>query len=159
MHLSQTQYILDMIARFKMEDCHPVGTLMDPGSGAIPTKYVPNEADKKEMKNVPYMNAVGALMYLAIGTCPDIAYTVAKLAQYNSNPEPKHWKAVQHIFRYLKGTKDLKLTYRNNGSQMSLEPFQAYSDTDHAGCLDTRRSTSGFVITMGSGAVSWSAKK
>jgi hypothetical protein len=159
MRLSQTQYILDMLARFKMEDCYPVGTPMDPGSGAILTKYVPNKADNKEMKNVPYMNAVGALMYLAIGTRPDIAYTVAKLAQYNSNPGPKHWKAVQHVFRYLKGTKDLKLTYRNDGSQISSELFQAYSDADHAGCLDTRRSTSGFVIKMGTGAVSWSAKK
>ena len=159
MRLSQTQYILDMLARFKMEDCYPVGTPMDPGSGATLTKYIPNKADDEMMKNVPYMNAIGALIYLMIATRPDIAYAVAKLAQYNSNPGPMHWKAVKHLFRYLKGTKDLKLTYRNNGSKMSSELFQAYSDADHAGCLDTRRSTSGFVIKMGSGAVSWSAKK
>lgn len=53
----------------------------------------------------------------------------------------------------------MRLTYRNEGNPMSSELFQTYSDADHAGCLDTRRSTSGFLIKMGSGAVSWSAKK
>src|ERR1700709_438181 len=98
-------------------------------------------------------------MYLAIGTRPDIAYSVAKLAQYNSNPNMTHWKAVKHIFRYIKGTIDLRLTYKNEGNRLSSELFQSYSDADHAGCLDTRRSTSGFLIKMGTGAVSWSAKK
>src|SRR5690242_6643826 len=126
-----------MLKRFNMEDCYSVSTPMDPGSGTQLTKYIPNATDDKAMKNVPYMNAVGALMYLAIGTHPDIAYTVSKLAQYNSNPGPIHWKAVQHLFRYLSGTKDLKLTYRNNGSTLASELFQTYSDTDHAGCFNT----------------------
>ena len=98
-------------------------------------------------------------MCLAISTRPDTIYTVCKLTQYNTNPGLIHWKAVQHLFHYLKGTLNLKLTYRNDGSKMSSELFQAYSDAGHAGCLDTRQSTSGFVIKMGSGAVSWSAKK
>jgi hypothetical protein len=106
------------------------------------------------------MNAVGALMYLAIGTRPDIAYSVAKLAQFNSNPGVAHWKAVKHLFRYLQGTIDLKLTFRNsNTTPLTSELFHTYSDADYGGCLDTRRSTSGFVMKMGTGAVSWSAKK
>jgi hypothetical protein len=112
------------------------------------------------MSKTPYMSAVGALMYLAIGTRPDIMYTVSKLAQYNANPGPLHWQAVKHVFRYLKGTMDLKLTYRSDGLDTMLSHlFKGYSDADHAGCLDTRRSTSGFLIKMGTGAVSWSAKK
>ena len=53
---------------------------------------------------------------------------------------------------------DLKLTYTNNPT-LSSELFEAYSDADYAGCLDTRKSTSGFLIKMGNGAISWSAKK
>ena len=82
-------------------------------------------------------NVVGALMYLAIGTWPDIAYAVGKLAQFNNNPGQTHWQAVKHVFHYLKGTIDLKLTYCANKSCLSSHPFITYSDSDHTGCLDT----------------------
>jgi hypothetical protein len=112
------------------------------------------------MSKVPYMSAVGALMYLAIGTHPDIMFTVGKLAQYNANPGPQHWQAVKHVMRYLQGTKDLRLTFRPTASDpMSSELCESFSDADHAGCLDTRHSTSGFLVRMGTGAVCWSAKK
>ena len=142
-----------------MEDCNPVATPMDPGSGPQLARYTLSSDEQRQMKTIPYMNTVGALMYLAIGTHLDIAYSVAKLAQFNSNPGMTHWKAIKHVFRYLKGTMDLQLTYRNDGKNLNSELFQTYSDADHAGCLDTRRSTSGFLIKIGTGAVSWSAKK
>ena len=63
------------------------------------------------MKNIPYINAVGSLLYLAILTCPDIAYAASVLARFNSNSGMAHWNAVKHLFRYLKGTVDLKLAY------------------------------------------------
>ena len=158
LRLSQRQYIVDILKRFNMSDCAPVSTPMDPGNGSKLRRYVPDPKKRVDMSRVPYMSAVGALMYLAIATRPDITYSVSKLAQYNSNPGPEHWQAVKHLLRYLKGTMDLQLTYRGD-ERASPEVFRAYSDADHAGCLDTRRSTSGFLIKMGSGAVSWSAKK
>ena len=143
-----------------MSDCSTVKTPMDPGSGSRLTKYVSNPENPVNMSKFPYMSTVSALMYLAIGTRPDIMYTVSKLTQFNANPGPEHWKAVKHVMRYLQGTKNLHLTYRSNGvNTMSSKLFDTYSDADHAGCLDTRRSTSGFLIKMGTGAVCWSAKK
>ena len=160
LQLSQYQYIIDMLIRFRLTDCKPVTTPMDPGIKLSKSPVPLSKEEALMMLNIPYMNAVGALMYLAIATRPDIAHAVAKLAQYNSNPGIAHWKAVKHVFRYLQGTKDLKLTYRaTKDSSPVSELFQTYSDADHAGCLDTRRSTSGFLIKMGTGAVSWSAKK
>jgi hypothetical protein len=108
-----------------------------------------------EMKKIPYLNAVGALMYLATTTRPDISYTVGVLARFNSNPGMSHWKAVKHLFRYLQGTKDKKLVYRPDDSQ---ELFTSFTDADHGGCKDSGRSTGGYVIKFGSGAVSWSSK-
>ena len=157
--LSQKQYIIDMLARFNLSDCKATSTPMDPGNQLTNELCPSSDEEAKEMQKVPYMNAVGALMYLAIATHPDIAFTVGKLAQFNSNPGLRHWKAVQHLFRYLKGTADLKLTFRPDQSPLSSEIFVAYSDADHAGCLDTCKSTSGCLIKMGSGAVSWSSKK
>ena len=68
-------------------------------------------AEVEHMKQVPYRQLVGALMYLAVATRPDIAYAVGVLGRFSSNPGPSHWKAAKHLCRYLQGTKDYRLTY------------------------------------------------
>jgi len=108
------------------------------------------------MRSVPYLQAVGALMYLATATRPDISYAVGVLARFNKNPGLQHWKAVKHLFRYLKGTLDYKLTYAPNPT--SSELFLTYTDADHGGNPDNGRSTGGYVVKMGTGAISWSSK-
>ena len=156
--LSQRQYILDMLTRFNMTDCKPVTTPMEPGLRLTTDTSPLNAEDAAEMKTVPYMNAVGALNYLAIATHPDISYTVGCLARFNANLRPIHWKAVKHLFRYLKGTLNLKLTYAPTNSQLI---FETWSDADHGGNLGNLnhgKSTSGYVVKMGTGAVSWSSK-
>ena len=159
MKLSQRQYIIDMLNHFRLSECNPVTTPMDPSAKLSKAMCPKSEEEREEMRNVPYMNAVGALMYLAIGTHPDIAYAVGKLAQYNNDPGRQHWQAVKHIFHYLKGTMDLKLTYSAMKSPIASHLFITYSDSDHAGCLDTRQSVGGYVVKVGTGAVSWSSKK
>jgi hypothetical protein len=94
-------------------------------------------------------------MYLAITTRPDITNAVSILARFNSNPGPIHWKAVKQLFRYLKGTMELKLVYKPTTSS---ELFTSFSDADHGGSKDNGRSTGGYLIKVGSGAVSWSSK-
>lgn len=157
--LSQRQYIIDMLNRFKFTNCNLVTTPMDPGARLSKDLCLKSAEEQEEMRTVPYMNAVGALMYLAVRTRPDIAFAVGKLAQFNSNPGRGHWQAVKHVFRYLKGTMDLKLTYRADKSLGPSHPFITYSDSDHAGCIDTRWSVSRYVVKIGTGAVSWSSKK
>ena len=108
------------------------------------------------MRKVPYINAVGALMYLAVTTRPDIAYTTSTLARFNSNPGRQHWLAVKHLFRYLKGTMDLKLVYSPDSS--TKEIFTTYTDADFAGEPNSTRSTGGYLVKVGTGAVDWSSK-
>ena len=108
------------------------------------------------MRSTPYAHAVGSLMYLAISTRPDIAYVVGVLSRFSSNPGYAHWAAVKHLFRYLKGTLDYKLTYSPDPKSTSL--FTTYSDADHAGCKDSGRSTGAYVVKMGTGAISWRSK-
>lgn len=111
------------------------------------------------MTTVPYINAVGSLMYLATSTRPDIAYTVSTLARFNHNPGMVHWSAVKHLFRYLKGTMDMRLTYGPAPfSSPSSSLFTVYSDADHAGDLEKKRSTGGYLVNIGTGCVSWSSK-
>jgi hypothetical protein len=95
--------------------------------------------------------------YLVNGSRPDLANAVGVLAQFASNPGPEHWKALKHVFAYLKGTVDYKLTYKP--SQKHVMTLRGYVDADYAGCLDTRRSTSGYAFFLGDCLVCWSSKK
>ncbi|GKC91452.1 retrovirus-related pol polyprotein from transposon TNT 1-94 [Tanacetum coccineum] len=101
-----------------------------------------------------YPGMIGSLMYLT-SSRPDLIYVVCLCAWYQAKPSEKHLNAVKRIFRYLKGTINMGLWYSKDIG-MSLT---AYADADHAGCQDTRRSTSGSAQFLGDKLVSWSSKK
>ena len=111
--------------------------------------------DKGPTLQILYASAIGSLMYVQVCTRPDIAYIVGVLGRYLSNPGMDHWKAAKRVMRYLKRTKDHMLTYRRSDH---LEII-GYSDSDFAGCQDSRRSTSGYVYLLGGGAISWKSAK
>ena len=105
------------------------------------------------MKNIPYREAVDSLMYVSMGTCLDITFVMSTVAQFLENPGWEHWEAVKRIFRYLKGTKDLKLVYGGE-----VKDLVGFVDADGAS-QDHRRAISGYVFMVDGGAVSWSSKK
>ena len=105
------------------------------------------------MKNTPYREAIGSLMYAAVATRPDIAYAVSTLSQFLNNPGVLHWEATKRVFRYLAGTKDYELTY--GGECHDLEGF---TDTDGA-MQEHRHAISGYAFLFDGGAVSWASKK
>ena len=63
------------------------------------------------MRNIPYHKAVGLLMYAMLGMRPDICFAVQSVSRFNNKPGLSHWEAVKHMFRYLKGTRELWLGY------------------------------------------------
>ena len=107
------------------------------------------------MERFPYASAIGSLMYAQVCTHPDIAYIVGMLSRYLSNPGMDHYKKAKRVIRYLQRTKDYMLTYRRSSH---LE-IVGYSDSDFVGCLDSRRSTSGYIFMLARGAVSWKSVK
>jgi hypothetical protein len=153
--ISQSQFIINLLQEHGLQDCKPVSTPLNPGSRLSTSMSPQNTAEVAEMRQYPYISIVGSLMYLALTTRPDIAYAAGVLARFNSNPGLPHWQAVKHVLRYLKGTVDHKLTYRPSDAS---EPFITYSDADHGGNPDNGRSTGGYVVKIGTGAVSWSSK-
>ncbi|GKG39953.1 hypothetical protein Tco_0466730, partial [Tanacetum coccineum] len=98
-----------------------------------------------------YHDMIGSLMYLT-SSRPDLIYVVCLFARYQAKPTEKHLNAVKRIFRYLKGTINMGLWYSKD-TDISLT---AYADADHAGCKDTRRSTSGCTQFFEDKLVSWS---
>jgi hypothetical protein len=154
-HLSQRQYIIDLLERHGMGECSPVKTPMVPNSHLTKDMCPQTLEEKEEMKSHPYINIVGAIMYLAFFTRPDILFAIVVLARYMSNPGLEHWSALKHLMRYLQGTKDVKLTYKPDNSK---ELFISYCDADHGGNKDNGKSTGGYLMKYGGGAISWSSK-
>ena len=106
------------------------------------------------MKTVPYASAVGSLMYSMLCTRPDICFAVGMVSRYQSNPGREHWTAVKHIIKYLKRTRDYMLVYHSD----ELVPI-GYRDSDFQSDMDSRKSTSGNVFTLGGGAIVWRSIK
>ncbi|GKC39558.1 retrovirus-related pol polyprotein from transposon TNT 1-94 [Tanacetum coccineum] len=101
-----------------------------------------------------YRSKIGSLMYLT-SSRPDIVQAVCYCARYEARPTEKHLKEVKRIFQYLRGTINMGLWYpKDSGFELT-----AFSDADHAGCIDTRKSTSRRIQFLGDKLVSWMSKK
>ena len=96
------------------------------------------------MKGVPYASVVGSLIYAQVCTRPDICFAVGLLGRFQSNPGLQHWGAAKKVLRYLQGTKDYILTYKHTDNLQVV----GYSDSDFAGCIDSRKSTSGYIFLL-----------
>ena len=112
-----------------MSECKLLLTPIEPGISLMLDMSPKTNEEVKAMESVPYLAAVGSLMYLATTTWPDIAFAIGVLGHFNHNPGPRHWLAVKHLFHYLKGTIDYKLTYGPNTGGNEL--FTTYTDADH----------------------------
>ena len=102
------------------------------------------------MKAISYASAIGSLMYTQVCTCPDIAFVISVLGRYLSNPGLSHQRVAKKVMRYLQGIKNLMLTYRRTNTLDIVR----FSDADYAGCMDDKKSTSGYIFVMVEGATS-----
>lgn len=154
--LSQRQYIVDVLERFEMSNCSPVKTAIDEHHKLSKAMAPQTEQERAYMQSVLYKLLVGALMYLAVTTRPDIAYAVGVLARFCSNLSMTYQKAIKYLYRYLQGTKNYKLIHAPDPSFSKL--FTAYCDADHSDNQNNKRSTSRIVIKMGTGTINWASK-
>ena len=146
----QKRYAREVLARFGMEESNAVRNPIVPG-----TKLTKDENGEKVDATI-FKQLVGSLMYLTV-TRPDLMYGVCLISRFMANPRMSHWLAAKRILRYLKGTIELGIFYRR--SESSSTRLMAFTDSDYAGDLDDRRSTTGCVFLIGSGAISWASKK
>jgi hypothetical protein len=150
--LSQRAYCERTIERFKMNDAKPRSTPLPAG---LTLSADDSPKNKDDMRDVPYRQALGSLMWLQVATRPDLSYAVNLLSRYANNPGQKHWEALKYTLAYLKGTLDHGITYRRRGD---LRPFR-YVNADYAGDGDNSRSTEGHVFFVAGGSVLWASKR
>lgn len=147
----QSAYVKRVLNKFRMSDAKPGCIPFDPHSVLCPMS-------KEEIKNesMPYREAVGSLMFLAIVSRPDIAYSVSSVSRYLNNHNDDHWRAVKRIFAYLVGTSEYGIEFCSGGSTTKLV---GYSDADYASEVETRRSTTGYLFELARGPVTWSSQR
>ena len=105
-----------------------------------------SKKEKKDIASTIYSSAFGSLMYAMVYTRPNIAYAVGVVNRFMINPGKDHWEAVKWIFRYLRGSSKLCLTFGD-----SKPVLEGYVDADWTGDLDGRKSTSGYLFTFAGG--------
>ena len=130
--MSQKQYLLKILEKYKMAEANPVATPMDTN-----VKLVKDDGHSKKVDPIHYQSMVGSLLHAA-----------------RANSEQAHLTAVKRIFQYLKGTLDIVLQYKATGRNL-----MGYSDADWEKDLDNHHSKSGNVFVMSGGAISWLGQK
>ncbi|GJY85933.1 retrovirus-related pol polyprotein from transposon TNT 1-94 [Tanacetum coccineum] len=146
--INQAKYALEILKKHGMEKGQSISTPM------VTKPKLDVDLSGEPVDQTDYHSKIGSLMYLT-SSRPDIVQAVCYCARYQARPIEKHLKEVKRIFRYLRGTINMGLWYPK-GSGFELT---AFSDADHAGCIDTRKSTSGGIQFLGDKLISWMSKK
>lgn len=142
--IGQEPYARDILLRYNyssrpLRQPFPVGYRFDP--------------DAPQFDRATYQSAVGSLMFLMVATRPDLAFAMSTVSRHMSNPNESHWKAIEHILRYVAGTSAATLTLGGSGTLVG------FADASFADDASTGRSTSGYIFLFGNGAISWSSKR
>jgi hypothetical protein len=146
----QRAYATKIVEQCGMKGCNPVDIPMEQNSKLMPGK--PDLARDV----TKYRSIVGSLRYL-VNTRPDIAFAVGMVSRFMETPTTEHWAAVKRIVRYIAGTTEYGCTYKSYAiSELKLLGF---SDSDHAGDLEKRRSTSGVLFFLNGNAITWCSQK
>lgn len=154
LEMLQTGYVDQLLARFNMSGHRPIGTPMDPAKG-VPARVTAEDGGSVQEL---YRSMVGGIMYAALVTRPDIAFSAQALGRHLQSSTDVHVEAAMDVLRYLKGTRELGIKFSPGSDDRGAIVLTGYVDADWASDKTTRRSTSAYVFMIGGGCVSWRSK-
>jgi hypothetical protein len=149
LELDQQLYLKKVLERFKVINAKTAPTPL-PSGCSLETYTGPIDKDRRHI----FQQIVGSVLYLMLGTRPDIAYAVIRLSQFSANPSQDHLNYATYLLRYLVETQDTKLVY----DAKKGEGLQAFTDSDWAADKNSRRSTTGYFATLATGSVCWQSR-
>jgi hypothetical protein len=155
-YMSQERYIVEMMEQFDIQPDSKINTPMQENL-KVRLQEEENLTPRQVLygQNFPYRQLVGTILYLNICTRPAISYAISTLAKFNTKPTFTACKALVRVAKYLYNSRTDRLAL---GGGAKLPHIVSYSDSDWAGCLDTRYSRSGHIVFMGNGPVVWYSK-
>ncbi|CAH1444067.1 unnamed protein product [Lactuca virosa] len=145
--LNQTHYVDKILEKFNSGDTTVASTPID-------TSHRLSKNRGEGLTQVEYARIIGSLMYLMSCTRPDLAFAISRLSRYTSNPSAEHWKCIKRLLQYLRYTHNYGLHYTRYP-----EVIEGYSDVNWISNIKDSKSTSGFLFTLGGGAISWKSSK
>ncbi|MCF8704107.1 hypothetical protein L3055_11275, partial [Corynebacterium sp. MC-02] len=145
--LSQSHYIEKVLDKFKYLNFNVAKTPID-------VSFALQKNEGESDSQLDYARVLGSLMYIMNCTRPDIACAISKLSRFTSNPNQTHWMAMKRVLGYLKHTQNYVLHYNKYPAVI-----EGYSDANWITGSSEVKSTSGYVFTVGGGAVSWKSSK
>ncbi|KAG7640275.1 Zinc finger CCHC-type superfamily [Arabidopsis suecica] len=146
--LSQENYAKKLLKKFGMQECKSVSTPLTPHGKT-------EEVLSEKLEDVTmYRSMIGGMLYLCASR-PDIMYASSYLSRYMTSPLKQHLQEAKRVLRYVKGT----LTYGIHFKRVEKPELVGFSDSDWAGSVEDKKSTSGYVFTIGSGAFCWNSSK
>jgi hypothetical protein len=145
--LLKSHYVEKVLSRFGFNDCQPAHTPYD-------SSVLLRKNQRIARDQLRYSQIIGSLMYLASATRSDISFAVCKLSRFVSNPGDDHYRALERVMRYLKDTMSYVIRY--TGHPKVLE---GYCDANWISDADELYATSGYVFSLGDGAVFWKSCK
>lgn len=148
LRLSQSEYVKKVVSNFRMEGAK---SSLTPMGAHFKLSAVKDKDEGIDTEVVPYLSAVGSIMYAMVGSRPDLAYAVGLVSRFMSRPGEIHWEAVKWLLRYMKGSSEVQLVC----TQEKEFKIQGYCDSDYAGDRDRSKSLTGYVFTIGGNVVSW----
>eukprot|EP00253_Pinus_taeda_P024114 PITA_24114 len=146
--ISQVKYVNEVLERFNMQESKAAIT------PTVMRLKLSKEDNNKDFDPSLYKSIVGSLMYLT-STRLDIMHAISLISRFMERPKEAHWQAAKRILRYVNGTKRFGILYTTSECSYLI----GYTDSDWAGSVEDRKSTSGYVFHMGSGAISWASRK
>ena len=155
--IHQSAYIQKILEKFNMDKSYPSKTPMVVRSLDMnKDQFRPRDENEELLgPEVPYPSAIGALMYIANCTRPDIAFAVNLFARYSAAPTRRHWAGVKNIFRYLNSTRDLGLFYKHNQDKTII----GYTDVGYLSDPHNTISLTWFVFSHSGTTISWKSSK
>ena len=150
-YLSQVNYLSSVLDKFGMTECKPASTPLDASVQLVAA----TESDTVNDQSIPYLSAVGSIMYAMICTRPDLAFAISEVSKFSSKFTSQHWTAVKHILRYIKGSLNYKLKL---GGFDEVSKITVYADANW-GRDEGRRSNTGYAAYIGNSLVSWKSRK
>jgi hypothetical protein len=142
--LLQAAYAKKILDKAGMGVCNLCATPMEP------RLKLSKQSTSPAVDATEYRSLIGSLRYL-MNTRPDMAFAVGYLSRFMEDPRQEHMAAMKHLLRYVAGTIDYDLAYTSN-AELNLV---GYSDSDMAGGVDDRKSTSGILYFLNGNQVAW----
>lgn len=147
--ISQKELIEKVLTKFNMDQCKESLIPMQPKLDLM-------KSDVKSC-NAPYKQLIGSLMYIMLGSRPDLCFCVTYFSKFQNCYNNSHWQHLKNVLKYLKATKDVVLTFVSSNEPKFT--VSAFADADYANDTNDRKSVSGFIVKLNNNVINWQSKK